>query len=88
MSSGPQRGRAVNECHRIVLDLVQLDLRRGSGSTHHEAGHPDAPQLGVDVVPHADAAPPDPLAHRQLQEEERDADEDEEDEVGHQVRTW
>lgn len=55
---------------------------------YHQAGDPDAAELWVHVVPHPDAASPDPLTHRQLQEEQGDADEDEEDEVGHQVRTW
>lgn len=54
---------------------------------YHQAGNTDAPQLRVDVVPHPDAAPPDPLTHCQLQEKQRDADEEEEDEVGHQVCT-
>lgn len=53
--------------------------------THHQAGDPDAAELRVHVVPHPDAATSDPLTHRQLQEEQGDADEDEEDEVGHQV---
>lgn len=55
---------------------------------YHQAGDADAAELRVHVVPHPDAAPPDPLTHRQLQEEQGDADEDEEDEVGHQVRAW
>lgn len=55
--------------------------------THHTAGEADAAQPRADVVPHADAAPADALAHGQLQEEERDADQDQQDEIGHQVRT-
>lgn len=55
--------------------------------THHTAGKADAAQSRADVVPHADAAAADALAHGQLQEEERDADQDQQDEVGHQVRT-
>lgn len=57
-------------------------------SHYHQAGDPDAAKLRVHVVPHPDAAAPNPLTHRQLQEEQGDADEDEEDKVGHQVRTW
>lgn len=58
---------------------------RGQPPTHDAAGEADAPQAGAHVVPHADAAPADPLAHRQLQEEERDPDDDQQHQVGHQV---
>lgn len=51
--------------------------------THHQTGNPDSSQLRVDVVPHPDAATPDPLTHRQLQEEQGDADEKEENKIGH-----
>lgn len=63
------------------------DAPHPGGHTHHTAGEADAAQSRADVVPHADAAPADALAHGQLQEEERDADEDQQDEIGHQVRT-
>lgn len=56
--------------------------------THDAAGEADAPQAGTHVVPHADAATADPLAHGQLQEEEWDPDDDQQHEVGHQVGTW
>lgn len=39
-------------------------------------------------MPHADAAAADPLAHGQLQEEERDPNDDQQHQVGHQVGTW
>lgn len=39
-------------------------------------------------MPHADAAAADPLAHSQLQEEERDPNDDQQHQVGHQVGTW
>lgn len=39
-------------------------------------------------MPHANAAAADPLAHSQLQEEERDPDDDQQHEVGDQVGTW
>lgn len=51
--------------------------------THHQTGDPDASQLWVDVVPHPDAATPDPLTHCQLQEEQGDADEEEENKIGY-----
>lgn len=60
---------------------------RSTSVTHHQTGDPDAPQLWVDVVPNPDAAASDPLTHRQLQEEQRDADEQQQDGVGHQVGT-
>lgn len=66
------------------LELV-FPCEKQSG--HHQAGDPDAAELGVHIVPHPDAAAPDPLTHGQLQEEQGNADEDEEDEVGHQVGT-
>lgn len=43
--------------------------------------------MGTDVVPHPDAPTPDLLTHRQLQEEQRDANDEEEDEVGNQIGT-
>lgn len=61
---------------------------KGYGCTYHQTRDPDASQLRVDVVPHPNAATSDPLTHRQLQEEQGDADEEEENKVGHQVCTW
>lgn len=54
-------------------------------SPHHQTRHSYPSQTRTDIVPHADAPTPDLLTHRQLQEEERDADDDEEDEVWNQV---
>lgn len=49
--------------------------------SHHQTRHADPAQTRADVVPHSDAPTSDLLTHRQLQEEERDADDEEEDEV-------
>ena len=57
------------------------------GCTHEAAGVADAPQARTDVIPDADAAPTDPLPHRQLQEEEGEPDDDEQDQVRDQVGT-
>lgn len=56
--------------------------------THHQAGHSDTTESWTNVIPHADAPATDPLANRQLQEEQRDANEDEEDEVRNKVGTY
>lgn len=61
---------------------------RSPGGTHQAAGIANAPQAGTDVVPDADAAPADPLPHRQLQEEQGQPDDDEQDQVWDQVGTW
>ena len=37
------------------------------------AGEPEPAEEGADLLPHPDAALPQPLAHRQLQDEERQA---------------
>lgn len=56
--------------------------------TNHTAGKADATQSRADVVPDADAAATDALAHSQLQEEQRDPNRHKQDEVGHQVGSY
>lgn len=52
---------------------------------YHQTGHSYPAQARTNVVPHPDAPTPDLLTHRQLQEEERDANDEEEDEVGDEI---
>lgn len=49
--------------------------------SHHTAGVADPRQLGRDVLPHPDAALPDGLTSRQLQEEQGNAHQDHEQHV-------
>lgn len=53
--------------------------------TDHTAGKADATQSRADVVPDADAAASDALAHSQLQKEQWDPNHHKQDKVGHQV---
>lgn len=53
--------------------------------TDQTAGKADATQSRADVVPDADAAAADALAHSQLQKEQRDPNHHKQDKVGHQV---
>lgn len=70
----------------VSFHFVSAEQKSSRHLTHHAAGKADAPQPRADVVPHADAAPADTLAHGELQEEQRDANQDEQDQIGHQVR--
>lgn len=78
--------------HFAAYKAIPCTPRRGpegtQGCTHEAAGIADAPQARTDVIPDADAAPADPLPHRQLQEEEGEPDDDEQDQVRDQVGTW
>lgn len=97
----PVSGAGKTPLDRSNLRMVPLEVRfqatpahpkvgtEGThGDTHEAAGIADAPQARTDVIPDADAAPADPLPHRQLQEEEGEPDDDEQDQVGDQVGTW
>lgn len=66
---------------------IKEKLNQWNIGTYHQTRDPDASQLWVDVVPHPNAATSDPLTHRQLQEEQGDADEEKENKVWHQVCT-
>lgn len=81
----------VNENHTdywcgftLTLEVILFSIRIDQ-ATHHETGNADASQPWVDIVPHADAAPSDPLPHGQLQEEQGDPNEEQQDEIGHQI---
>lgn len=56
-------------------------------SPYHQTGHAYPSQTRTDVVPHPNAPTSDLLTHRQLQEEERDANDEEEDEIWNQIGT-
>ncbi len=55
--------------------------------THHQAGHSNATEFWTNIIPHSYAPSTDPLANRQLQEEEWDANKDKKDEVWNKVGT-
>lgn len=84
-TGGPNFGKLSENLE--TPNKQKLFLNQRDVGTYHQTRNPDASQLWVDVVPHPNAATSDPLTHRQLQEEQGDADEEEENKVGYQVCT-
>lgn len=60
-----------------VPHTLRWGLEGAHGCTYQAAGIANAPEAGTDVIPDTDAAPADPLPHRQLQEEQGEPNDDE-----------